>query len=62
MRHCFNEDVQVHEVSGDNLGLLLIEAAGLVDKHDGVARVVTDPTIDPDTGLFTYNVTAYLHG
>ncbi len=62
MRECRNESVSVHEVMGTNLGLLLIEAAGLVDTHDGYARVLTEPQVDPDNGFFTYCVTVYLHG
>lgn len=62
MRHCYAETVEVHESHGDNLGALLRDAASLVDAHQGVSRVVVDPTVDPDTGFFTYNVTAYLHG
>lgn len=62
MRNCFNENVSVYETEGKNLGTLLIEAAGLVDKHDGIARVLTEPQTDPDTGDFTYVVTVLLHG
>lgn len=57
MRYCHNESVKVYEASGENLGLLLIEAAGCVDKHDGYAKVETQ--YDSEAG---YIVTAYLHG
>lgn len=55
MRHCYNENVEVYEASGENLGLLLIEAAGAVSKHNGYAKVST--TYDSEAG---YIVTAYL--
>lgn len=57
MRHCHGENVNVYEAAGENLSHLLIEAAGLVAKHDGWANVTTGPLID-EPG---YSVTVYLH-
>lgn len=58
MRHCYNEDVQTYQTEGENLGLLLIEAAGLLASHDGYANVDTAYNWE-DGG---YLVTVYLHG
>lgn len=62
MRLCDGENVEVYEATNDSLELLLIEVAGLVSGYDGVARPVFEPTIDPDTGRFTYLATVFLYG
>lgn len=57
MRYCENETVEVYETSGENLGLLLIEAAGLVHSK-GDAYVKVETQYDSEAG---YIVTAYVH-
>lgn len=62
MRHCVNESIEYYEEFGDELGPLLEQAALVVTAHGGVARVVSEPGVNPDTGLFGYVVGVYLHG
>jgi len=62
MRACHNEVIEYYEAWGPDLGPLLEQANLLVTVHDGIARVVTEPGINPDTGLFGYMVGVYLHG
>lgn len=58
MRHCVNETVEVHEATGDDAGMLLIEAAGLVHSKKPVWTNLT-LGLNPDGG---YLLTVYLHG
>lgn len=62
MRHCYNESVQVHEDQDTDLSKSLARAAVLVKEHEGFARLVAEPQVDPDTGSFVYVTTVYLHG
>lgn len=56
MRYCENETVEVYETTGQDLGVLLWEAAGLIEDHDGYAKVAT--SYDVEAG---YVLTVYLH-
>lgn len=57
MRYCENETVEVYETAGEDLSVLLWEAAGLIEDHDGYAKI--DTTYDVEAG---YVLTVYLHG
>jgi hypothetical protein len=62
MHYARNENVDLYWDQADDPSRLLDQAAVLVATHDGVSRVLLTPAIDPDTNLFTYDLTVYLHG
>jgi hypothetical protein len=65
MKHARNETVSLFWETGEDASLLLIEAAGAVaalEETGGYARVLLEPTTDPDTGKFEYALTVYAHG